>query len=717
MFGNAAASNAVKCAWNRFIPQGKPFVGILRKSISTVNRPQPNRSVRPKILYSRSNRRHGLNLVNKRTIQQSPPKDEGNTVLLVGLGALGVATVAAVKLNIFAPESKQPETAPVQQEEVSSEVVESAEESAIEVQEEVIVEGSEEAADQEDDVESTPPVAEEIIETTESVEEVQTEEVTATADENTQQNEAEKSVGSEEVKEPVVEAEPANEEEAMEIAEEKKSEEPAPKTLDLPKIPIHAPYVIIGGGTASHAACRAIRKRDPTAKILVIGEEEVLPYMRPPLSKELWFSDDDDTSDTLFFKQWNGKKRSLFFEDDTFYVKPQLLPLQDNGGIAVLTGHRVLEIDPVEQKLHLKHGAEVKYDKLLIATGGHPKNHKIFEDVSQDLKSKVTLFRTVADYRHLEKVVKSVDSVAIIGGGFLGSELACALGSKAKKNGMQVSQIYHEGGNMGKVLPNYLSDWTTKKVQHEGVITHPNTQLSNAALTDNGKVKLELSNGENIEAGHVIVCIGIEPNTELATSAGLEIDPEQGGFRVNSELQARSDIWVAGDAACFYDVKLGRRRVEHHDHAVVSGRLAGENMTGGKKSYLHQSMFWSDLGPDVGYEAIGIVDNTLDTVGVWAKATKEDSPKAVVEATGENIRSATEADAETGEAVTPVVADQTAQSEEFGKGIVFYLKDEVVVGILLWNVFNKMPVARKILKDGKKQDSLVELAKLFNIHD
>eukprot|EP00112_Aurelia_sp_Birch-Aquarium-sp1_P002002 Seg122.5 transcript_id=Seg122.5/GoldUCD/mRNA.D3Y31 product="Apoptosis-inducing factor 1 mitochondrial" protein_id=Seg122.5/GoldUCD/D3Y31 len=140
-------------------------------------------------------------------------------------------------------------------------------------------------------------------------------------------------------------------------------------------------------------------------------------------------------------------------------------------------------------------------------------------------------------------------------------------------------------------------------------------------------------------------------------------------------------------------------------------------MTGGKKSYLHQSMFWSDLGPDVGYEAIGIVDNTLDTVGVWAKATKEDSPKAVVEATGENIRSATEADAETGEAVTPVVADQTAQSEEFGKGIVFYLKDEVVVGILLWNVFNKMPVARKILKDGKKQGSLVELAKLFNIHD
>ena len=719
MFGNAAASNAVRCAWNRFIPQGKPFVGILRKSISTVNRPQPNGTARPKILCNRSHQ-DGLNLVSKRTIQQSPPKDEGNTVLLVGLGALGVATFASIKLNIFAPESKQPERGPVQQK--GSSEVESAEESAFE--EEIVEEGSDQAAELENDIEGTPPVAEDITETTESVGEVQVEEVV-------QESEAEKSISSEEkVEEPAAQAEPSGEaqenkpkEEAEvdktvskeEAAEEKKGEEP--KIPDLPKVPTHAPYVIIGGGTASHAACRAIRKRDPTAKILVIGEEEVLPYMRPPLSKELWFSEDEDTADTLFFKQWNGKKRSLFFEDDTFYVKPQLLPLQDNGGIAVLTGHKVLEIDPVEHKLHLKHGAEVKYDKLLIATGGHPKNHKIFEDATDDLKSKVTLFRTVADYRHLEKVVKSLDSVAIIGGGFLGSELACALGSKGKKNGMQVSQIYHEGGNMGKVLPNYLSDWTMKKVQHEGVITHPNAQLSNAILTDNGKVKLELSNGESIEAGHVIVCIGIEPNTELASSAGLEIDPEQGGFRVNSELQARSDIWVAGDAACFYDVKLGRRRVEHHDHAVVSGRLAGENMTGGKKSYLHQSMFWSDLGPDVGYEAIGIVDNTLDTVGVWAKATKEDSPKAVVEATGENIRSATEADAESGEAVTPVVAAQEEQNEEFGKGIVFYLKDEVVVGILLWNVFNKMPVARKILKDGKKQDSLVELAKLFNIHD
>lgn len=81
----------------------------------------------------------------------------------------------------------------------------------------------------------------------------------------------------------------------------------------------------------------------------------------------------------------------------------------------------------------------------------------------------------------------------------------------------------------------------------------------------------------------MIVAVGVEPNTDLAKASNLETDPEIGGFLVNAELVARSSVWVAGDAACFYDIRLGRRRVEHHDHAVISGRLAGENMTGARK--------------------------------------------------------------------------------------------------------------------------------------
>ena len=91
-----------------------------------------------------------------------------------------------------------------------------------------------------------------------------------------------------------------------------------------------------------------------------------------------------------------------------------------------------------------------------------------------------------------------------------------------------------------------------------------------------------------IVADHVVVAVGLDPNVQLASKSGFETDPILGGYVVNAELQARHGVWAAGDAACFYDVKLGRRRVEHHDHAVVSGRLAGENMTGAGKPYWHQ---------------------------------------------------------------------------------------------------------------------------------
>ena len=122
----------------------------------------------------------------------------------------------------------------------------------------------------------------------------------------------------------------------------------------------------------------------------------------------------------------------------------------------------------------------------------------------------------------------------------------------------------------------------------EGVEIIPKAGIQKAQLNDS-KVELTIenldkSNASNkknwLLADHVVVAVGLEANVQLAKKSGFEIDPNLGGYVVNAELQARNSIWVAGDAACFYDINLGRRRVEHHDHAVVSGRLAGENMTG-----------------------------------------------------------------------------------------------------------------------------------------
>ncbi|XP_019621611.1 PREDICTED: apoptosis-inducing factor 1, mitochondrial-like isoform X3 [Branchiostoma belcheri] len=528
----------------------------------------------------------------------------------------------------------------------------------------------------------------------------------------------------------------------------------------MPDIPGHAKYLLIGGGTASFAAFRAIRASDAKAQVLVVTEEEELPYMRPPLSKELWYSDEPKLVEKLKFKQWNGKERSVYYNPPSFYVEPKELAYQENGGVAVVKGRKVMKLDPQKQVAVLDNGWEIFYDKVLIATGGRPRNIPVFERASQEVKDRVTLFRGIKDFKRLDEVSRNASTIVVVGGGFLGSELTCALGKRSRDSSLKVIQMFPEPGNMGKVLPEYLSQWTTAKVRGEGATVKPETFVKRARFSD-GKVILKLNTGEEISTDHVVVAVGLEPNTELAKESGLEVDDTYGGFRVNAELEARSDIWVAGDASSFYDIKLGRRRVEHHDHAVVSGRLAGENMTGARKPYWHQSMFWSDLGPDVGYEAIGIVDSSLPTVAVFAKATEKDTPKAVVEETGESLRSVTETEAEatlptkeikdpsdpasaTGvepsasektesatdeepapdvEAAAKLVAEVETENrvaptpkEDYGKGVIFYLRDDIIVGIVLWNLFNRMPIARKIIKEGKQHQDLAEVAKLFDLH-
>ncbi|KAG6924835.1 apoptosis inducing factor, mitochondria associated 1, partial [Chelydra serpentina] len=487
-----------------------------------------------------------------------------------------------------------------------------------------------------------------------------------------------------------------------------------------PECPAHAPFLLIGGGTAAFAAARSIRARDPGARVLIVSEDPDLPYMRPPLSKELWFSEYPNVTETLRFKQWNGKERSIYFQPPSFYTPARDLSYIENGGVAVLSGKKVVHMDVRGNVVKLDDGTQISYDKCLIATGGSPRNLPAIERAGKDVQQRLTLFRKIEDFRALEKISREVKSITIIGGGFLGSELACALGRKVQTTGLEVIQMFPENGNMGKVLPEYLSNWTTDKVKREGVNVMPNAVVKSVCVCGN-RLVIKLKDGRKVETDHIVAAVGLEPNVELAKSAGLEVDSDFGGFRVNAELQARSNIWVAGDAACFYDIKLGRRRVEHHDHAVVSGRLAGENMTGAAKPYWHQSMFWSDLGPDVGYEAIGLVDSSLPTVGVFAKATAKDTPKSATEQSGTGIRSESETEAEASEITispsSPSTPQVPKQGEDYGKGVIFYIRDKVVVGIVLWNIFNRMPIARKIIKDGEEHADLNEVAKLFNIHE
>jgi programmed cell death 8 (apoptosis-inducing factor) len=163
---------------------------------------------------------------------------------------------------------------------------------------------------------------------------------------------------------------------------------------------------------------------------------------------------------------------------------------------------------------------------------------------------------------------------------------------------------------------------------------------------------------------HVVLAVGIKPNVEIAVNSGLEIDPVLDGIVVNAELEARTNVFAAGDVSSYHDVALGRRRVEHYDHAMMSGRLAGLNMTGAQKIYSHQSMFWSSIGNKINYEAVGIIDSRLQTISAWGK-------------------------------LDPI------KDEEYNKGVVYYMRESKVVGVLLWNVNNKVDSAREIIASNK----------------
>jgi NADPH-dependent 2,4-dienoyl-CoA reductase/sulfur reductase-like enzyme len=160
-------------------------------------------------------------------------------------------------------------------------------------------------------------------------------------------------------------------------------------------------------------------------------------------------------------------------------------------------------------------------------------------------------------------------------------------------------------------------------------------------------------NGLEIAADGVVAGLGIEPNTALAGQAGLKVD---NGIVVDELLRTSNpDIYAAGDVANFYSAALDKRmRVEREDNANVMGEMAGRNMAGQSDIYSHQPYFYSDLF-DLGYEAVGELDSSLDMVEDW--------------------------------------------KEPFGKGVIYYLRDSRVCGVLLWNTWGQVAAATRLIAE------------------
>lgn len=130
------------------------------------------------------------------------------------------------------------------------------------------------------------------------------------------------------------------------------------------------------------------------------------------------------------------------------------------------------------------------------------------DKLPEDLKKHVTLFRKIEDFQKLDDITNKIKSITIFGGGFLGSELACALGNRGRATGkLEVVQAYQETGNMGKVLPDYLSEWTTDKVRSEGVRVIPSSRVESVTRGEKTNLSVKMESGDVLDTDHMVVAV------------------------------------------------------------------------------------------------------------------------------------------------------------------------------------------------------------------
>ena len=318
--------------------------------------------------------------------------------------------------------------------------------------------------------------------------------------------------------------------------------------------------------------------------------------MRPPLSKELWFTKHEQLaadSELLSFIDWHGNQKPLAFENEKYYRE---------SGIETILGHEAVEFNLENRQVSLSDGQVLEFDRLLIATGADPKI--IDAPIEESAKSRVKTFRNVSDFVDLYTLLKGSEGkrIVVIGGGFLGSELAVAMSKIGSEKGHSITQVFPEDGHMALVFPKYLSHWTSEKVKSLGVeVKSGRSVQAIQADTPNDPIRLTLDNGEELKADHVVVAVGVEPSLMKSFKNNLPIDKEFGGLEADKFLQVAPGVFAAGDVVSYVDPVLGcRRRTEHFDHAVLSGKHAGINMVRSLKNdeskpleeYYNQSMFW-----------------------------------------------------------------------------------------------------------------------------
>jgi NAD(P)H-nitrite reductase large subunit len=332
-------------------------------------------------------------------------------------------------------------------------------------------------------------------------------------------------------------------------------------------------YVIVGGGMAGGRASDGIRKVDQAGSLVIVTNEGRMPYERPPLSKG--------------YLMGRAGLDKVYLRSEEYYAE---------NDIQVITGTRVTKIHPPLHTITLDDEEVVEYERLLLATGGRAWRLPI---PGNDLENVLTL-RTIADSEAIQDAARAADQALILGGSFIGSEVASALAQL----GLDVTMVFPESRLLERVVPKALSQYLHDMYAERGVRILAGRKPER--LTGESSVQQAvLDDGTTLDAQVVVMGVGIRLNTEIARDAGLAMW-EDGAVMVDPTLQTSDpNIYAAGDIAAWPDPTFDKRlRVEHWDVARRQGIRAGRNMAGEEKPYTALPYFFSDLF-DLSFEVWG----------------------------------------------------------------------------------------------------------------
>lgn len=346
-----------------------------------------------------------------------------------------------------------------------------------------------------------------------------------------------------------------------------------------------AKFVILGGGmVAGYAAKELVERGLAAGDLTIVSADDEIPYERPPLSKG--------------FLAGKDTRESIRISPADYYRE---------HGIDLRLRGEVERVDPAAKRLYMKGGDDLRFEQLVVATGARVRKL----DAPGSALGGIHYLRSLDDSAKIREHAGSAKRAAVIGGGFIGMEVAAVLAQK----GLETTVILRSGRVLDQFFTPEMSQFFESYYTGRGVKFERNASIE--SFGGDGAVKSTvLAGGRTIPSDIVVAGIGVQPVTEFLASSGIELS---NGVVVNEYLETnRGGIYAAGDVANYNDVLFGkRRRVEHWDNAVSQGQHCGRLLMGERAPFRHVPYFFSDVF-DLSYEFWG------DTSGADAVATRGD---------------------------------------------------------------------------------------------